>query len=49
MGKQKPYDVWVDPAKVSAVRNRKGFILKYNGDLSLTAIRPRSTKYKLFD
>ena len=49
MGKQKPYDVWVDPAKVSAVWNRKGYILKYKGDLSKTAKRPRSTKYQLFD
>ena len=49
MGKQKPYDVWVDPAKVSAVWNRNGYILKYKGDLSKTAKRPRSTKYQLFD
>ena len=49
MGKQKPYDVWVDPAKVSAVWNRKGYILKYKGDLSKTVKRPRSTKYQLFD
>ena len=34
---------------VSAVWNRKGYILKYKGDLSKTAKRPRSTKYQLFD
>ena len=49
MGKQKPYDVWVDPAKVSAVWNKKGFVLQYKGHLSKTAKRPRSTKYQLFD
>ena len=49
MGKQKLYDVWVDPAKVSAVWNKKGFVLQYKGHLSKTAKRPRSTKYQLFD
>ena len=49
MGKQKQYDVWVDPEKVSAVWNKKGFVLQYKGHLSKTAKRPRSTKYQLFD